>query len=141
MIAAAWLHTLDILRADNEPIGGQWPTGLKPAFGDNALGDGQLFWDFRNESAVKWFAEKVILGAVTGEAADAVDGCFIDDPAGYGQGESAAHMVDRQPPCSSFIFRDATPHVYFDVPSSLLVLPCPQNTHKSSLQFNWPQQK
>ena len=28
----------------NEPIGGQWPSGLKPAKGDNALGDGQLFW-------------------------------------------------------------------------------------------------
>ena len=88
---------LDILHADNEPIGGQWPTGLKPAFGDNALGDGQLFWDFRNKTAVKWFAEQVILGAVTGEAADAVDGCFIDDPAGYGQGESAAHIIDWQP--------------------------------------------
>lgn len=100
---------------DNEPIGGQWPTGLKPAFGDNALGDGQLFWDFRNETAVQWFAEKVILGAVTGEAADAVDGCFIDDPAGYGQGESAAHRIDWQTPCPSFITRDAMPHVYFDV--------------------------
>lgn len=26
----------------NEPIGGQWPHGLKPAAGDNALGDGQV---------------------------------------------------------------------------------------------------
>jgi hypothetical protein len=77
--------------SDNEPIGGQFPNGLKPAFGDNALGDGQLFWDFRNDSAVDWFAEKVILGAVTDDAADVVDGCFLDDPAGYGQGGSAIH--------------------------------------------------
>ena len=32
----------------NEPIGGQWPSGLKPAKGDNALGDGQLFWYAKN---------------------------------------------------------------------------------------------
>ena len=31
----------------NEPIGGQWPSGLKPAAGDNALGDGQLFFATR----------------------------------------------------------------------------------------------
>jgi hypothetical protein len=55
----------------NEPIGGQWPSGLKPAHGDNALGDGQLFFDFRNTSTVEWWADTLALGAV---ATSAVDG-------------------------------------------------------------------
>ena len=33
---------LQLLERVNEPIGGQWPHGLKPAAGDNALGDGQV---------------------------------------------------------------------------------------------------
>ena len=69
----------------NEPIGGQWPPGLKPAAGNNALGDGQLFFDFRNASTVEFWVTKLALGAVTGLAADAVDGLFVDDPAGFGQ--------------------------------------------------------
>jgi hypothetical protein len=66
----------------NEPIGGEWPSGLKPAAGHNALGDGQLFFDFRNSSTVDFWVHTLALGAVTSEA---VDGLFVDDPAGYGQ--------------------------------------------------------
>jgi hypothetical protein len=66
----------------NEPIGGQYPSGLKPAHGDNALGDGQLFFDFRNNKTVDFWVKHVALGAVMN---DNVDGLFADDPAGYGQ--------------------------------------------------------
>ena len=53
-------------------IGGQWPSGLQPQFGDNALGDGQLFFDFRNDDVVKFWAEHVVMDAVN----DYVDGVF-----------------------------------------------------------------
>ena len=46
------------------------------------LGDGQLFFDFRNESVIDFWATQVALGAV---ASDAVDGIFVDDPFGFGQ--------------------------------------------------------
>eukprot|EP00933_Yihiella_yeosuensis_P045401 TRINITY_DN40768_c0_g1_i1.p1 TRINITY_DN40768_c0_g1~~TRINITY_DN40768_c0_g1_i1.p1 ORF type:complete len:474 (+),score=55.25 TRINITY_DN40768_c0_g1_i1:85-1506(+) len=65
----------------NEPIGGKWPHGLSPAHGNNALQDGQFFFDFRNPDVQKFWAEEVILGAVRSQN---VDGLFIDDPAGYG---------------------------------------------------------
>eukprot|EP01079_Euglenida_sp_SAG-EU17-18_P005731 gene5731-5669_t len=38
-------------RVYNEPVGGPWPpnpASNNTRFGDNGLGDGQLFWDFRN---------------------------------------------------------------------------------------------
>ena len=63
-------------RAYNEPIGGAWPPApgsRKPRFGDNALGDGQFFWDFRNEDAQDYWAEKVCLA---GALHPAVDGMF-----------------------------------------------------------------
>lgn len=125
-----------VMSSDNEPIGGQWPTGLKPAFGDNALGDGQLFWDFRNDSAVNWFAEKVILGAVTDDAADVVDGCFIDDPAGYGQG--GQHWFEIAVPyavISTLKFHKWV-HARAYVAHYLACPLCLQNTHRSRLQFN-----
>lgn len=66
----------------NEPIGGQWPSGLEPAKGDNALNDGQLFWDFRNKQVQEYWVSHVALAAVD---SDYVDGIFVDDPGGYGQ--------------------------------------------------------
>lgn len=66
----------------NEPIGGMWPSGFKPAHGNNALQDGQLFFDFRNPKTVSFWAQKLALGAVNNSY---VDGIFTDDPAGYGQ--------------------------------------------------------
>ena len=71
-------------------IGGQWPSGLQPQFGDNALGDGQLFFDFRNDDVVKFWAEHVVMDAVN----DYVDGVFTDDPGGYGQ-EHPSIQVSR----------------------------------------------
>jgi len=83
----------------NEPIGGAWPPipgSNKTRFGDNALGDGQFFWDFRNVDVQNYWAEKVCLaGAVQ---SDDVDGMFTDDPGGYGQEhgaiQSAAQLTD-----------------------------------------------
>jgi hypothetical protein len=67
--------------AYNEPIGGAMsPPSFKPRIGDNALNDGQFFWDFRNEDAQNYFAEKVCL---EGAMAEGVDGMFTDDPGGY----------------------------------------------------------
>jgi hypothetical protein len=60
----------------NEPIGGIWPSGFKPAAGNNALGDGQLFFDFRNEKTVGFWATKVAFGAVN----DHVDGETAKQP-------------------------------------------------------------
>jgi hypothetical protein len=54
----------------NEPIGGQWPSGIKPARGDNALDDGQLFWDFRNEQVQDYWALQVVFGAVSNDYVD-----------------------------------------------------------------------
>ena len=68
----------------NEPIGGSWPPGQFPPhsrFGNNALGDGQFFWDFRNKDVQDYFAEKVMLA---GMMHDEIDGTFTDDPNGYG---------------------------------------------------------
>ena len=50
-------------------------------FGDNALGDGQFFWDFRNTDAQDYWAKEVCLA---GTADENVDGMFTDDPPGYG---------------------------------------------------------
>jgi hypothetical protein len=60
----------------NEPLGGPW-RGTDPynvtRFGHNTLGDGQLFWDFRNEDVQDHVAKNVFFGA----AANAyVDGIF-----------------------------------------------------------------
>ena len=70
-------------RGYNEPTGGPWPpthyNGTR--FGDNALNDGQLFWDFRNTDAQDYWAEKVCL---QGAQDSSVFGMFTDDPSGYG---------------------------------------------------------
>jgi hypothetical protein len=52
----------------------------KNRFGNNGLGDGQFFWDFRNVDAQDYFAEKVCLEGVMDPH---VDGTFTDDPGGY----------------------------------------------------------
>jgi hypothetical protein len=52
----------------------------KNRFGNNGLGDGQFFWDFRNVDAQDYFAEKVCLQGVMDPH---VDGTFTDDPGGY----------------------------------------------------------
>lgn len=80
-------------RVYNEPIGGPWPPN--PAsngtrFGNNALNDGQLFWDYRNPEVQDYFAEKVILA---GAMQDHVDGMFTDDPGGYGQEHGAVQAA------------------------------------------------
>jgi hypothetical protein len=71
------------LGAYNEPIGGGYPRpGHNTSrFGTNALGDGQLFWDFRTQAAQDIWAQKVMF---EGTQHDAVDGAFTDDPTGYG---------------------------------------------------------
>ena len=70
--------------AYNEPIGGPWPVtpGGGPRFGTNALGDGQLFWDYRTQEVRDYFAKEVLLA---GAASKDVDGFFTDDPGGFGQ--------------------------------------------------------
>ena len=77
----------------NEPLGGPW-RGDGPfnvtRFGSNALGDAQLFWDFRNTDVQNYVAEKVLAAATTSEY---VDGLFVDDPAGYGQEHPAIQSV------------------------------------------------
>ena len=66
-------------------------------FGNNALGDAQLFWDFRHEDVQNWVAEKVLADAAISN--DYVDGLFIDDPSGYGQEHpSVQSMVQLTPP-------------------------------------------
>ena len=61
--------------AYNEPIGGPWPPNPKSngtRFGDNALNDGQFFWDFRNAAAREYWAREVCLaGALPGPAMEA----------------------------------------------------------------------
>jgi hypothetical protein len=83
----------------NEPLGGPW-RGSGPynvtRFGNNALGDGQLFWDFRNPDVQDWVAKEVLAGATTPAV---VDGIFADDPAGYGQEHpSIQSVVQLTPP-------------------------------------------
>ena len=85
-------YCCNFTRVYNEPIGGPWPptpgaNGTR--FGDNALGDGQLFWDYRNPEVQDYFAEKVCLGGVTGAADPYVDGTFTDDPGGLGAEHAA----------------------------------------------------
>eukprot|EP00747_Dinoflagellata_sp_TGD_P122383 gnl/TRDRNA2_/TRDRNA2_173612_c1_seq1.p1 gnl/TRDRNA2_/TRDRNA2_173612_c1~~gnl/TRDRNA2_/TRDRNA2_173612_c1_seq1.p1 ORF type:complete len:441 (+),score=32.31 gnl/TRDRNA2_/TRDRNA2_173612_c1_seq1:50-1372(+) len=80
-------YCCNFTRVYNEPIGGGWP---KPARGDNALGDGQLFFDHRKQEVQRFWAEHVIWGAV---ASDNVDGVFTDDPAGYGQEHPAVQTA------------------------------------------------
>jgi hypothetical protein len=67
-----------------EPIGGPNPNqkNRSSRFGNNALGDGQLFWDFRTADAQEYWAKDVCLKGVSDSF---VDGTFTDDPAGYGQ--------------------------------------------------------
>ena len=80
-------------RAYNEPIGGPWPPTPQnngTRFGNNALNDGQFFWDFRNTDAQDYFAETVVLAGVSH---DAVDGTFTDDPGGYGQEHPAVQAM------------------------------------------------
>ena len=80
-------------RAYNEPIGGPWPPAPgsnSTRFGNNALGDGQFFWDFRNTDAQDYFAETVCL---KGMMHDAVDGTFTDDPGGFGQEHPAVQSM------------------------------------------------
>ena len=82
--ASRFFHTVLAPTADNEPIGGPWPPTPQnngTRFGDNALNDGQFFWDFRNTDAQDYWAEKVCL---EGAADSSVDGMFTDDPGGYG---------------------------------------------------------
>jgi hypothetical protein len=69
--------------AYNEPIGGRIlsPGHTQNLFGDNALGDGQLFWDFRNQEVQDYWAQEVVLA---GTDSPYVDGMFTDDPPGYG---------------------------------------------------------
>ena len=82
----------------NEPLGGPWQ-GHGPynttRFGHNALGDAQLFWDFRNPDVQEWVAEKVLINATSSEY---VDGLFVDDPAGYGQEHPAIQSVVQLTP-------------------------------------------
>jgi len=71
-------------RVYNEPVGGPWPPSPGSngsRFGDNALNDGQFFWDFRNADAQDYWAKEVCLA---GTADESVDGMFTDDPPGYG---------------------------------------------------------
>jgi hypothetical protein len=64
--------------AYNEPLGGPW-RGSGPynvtRFGNNTLGDGQLFWDFRRKDVQDYVAEKVFYGATTNAF---VDGIFSE---------------------------------------------------------------
>ena len=86
-------YCCNLTRVYNNPIGGQWPPGKAPQhprFGNNALNDGQFFWDFRNSDVQDYFAEKVML---EGMLYDEVDGTFTDDPGGYGQEHPAIQSV------------------------------------------------
>ena len=55
------LHASPMTGAYNEPIGGSLSPGQQEQFrfGDNAFGDGQLFWDFRNTDAQDYWAHQV----------------------------------------------------------------------------------
>ena len=80
-------------RAYNEPVGGPWPPTPQnngTRFGNNALSDGQFFWDFRNTDAQDYFANVVCLAGVSH---DDVDGTFTDDPGGYGQEHPAVQAM------------------------------------------------
>ena len=88
-------------RGYNEPAGGPWPptpTNNGTRFGDNALNDGQFFWDFRNTDAQDYWAETVCLAGAM-QSSD-VDGMFTDDPGGYGQEhpavQSAVQLSDTE---------------------------------------------
>ena len=60
MSAPNCAYCCNFTRAYNEPIGGAQPfPSHSDRFSDNALGDGQFFWDFRNTDAQDYFAEKV----------------------------------------------------------------------------------
>jgi len=89
-------YCCNFTRAYNEPIGGAQPWGpgghdsQKNRFGNNGLGDGQWFWDFRNADAQDYFAEKVCL---QGMLDPHVDGTFPDDPGGYGQEHPAVQAM------------------------------------------------
>jgi hypothetical protein len=86
-------YCCNFTRAYNEPIGGAWPpapASNRTRFGDNALNDGQWFWDFRNTDAQDYWAEKVCLA---GTQSDFVDGMFTDDPGGYGQEHGATQSM------------------------------------------------
>jgi hypothetical protein len=82
----------------NEPLGGPW-RGHGPynvtRFGNNSLGDAQLFWDFRNKDVQAFVAEKVLAAAATSEY---VDGIFVDDPSGYGQEHPAVQSMVQLTP-------------------------------------------
>jgi hypothetical protein len=82
-------------RGYNEPVGGPWPPTREnngSRFGDNALGDGQMFWDFRNADAQDYWAEKVCL---RGAQDSSVSGMFTDDPSGYGAEHPAVQSAVR----------------------------------------------
>jgi len=88
--------------AYNEPIGGWYPgQAVNPKnngstrFGTNALGDGQLFWDFRNVDAQDYWAREVGLGGVSNPW---VDGMFTDDPGGYGQEHPSVQSATQLSP-------------------------------------------
>ena len=81
--AAARLHIdpsrhfcCNFSRVYNEPLAPRTP-GTDPGFGN-----GQLFWDFRRQEVVDYWAEQVALDATANEF---VDGLFVDDPAGYNE--------------------------------------------------------
>eukprot|EP01047_Picozoa_sp_COSAG01_P079844 COSAG01_NODE_15300_length_1352_cov_11.038308_1_plen_390_part_10 len=82
----------------NEPLGGPW-RGNGPynvtRFGNNALGDAQLFWDFRHKDVQDWVAKKILAAATNSEY---VDGIFVDDPAGYGQEHPAVQSMVQLTP-------------------------------------------
>jgi hypothetical protein len=87
--------------AYNEPIGGPWPpvpgsNGTR--FGNNALNDGQFFWDFRNTDVQDYWAKEVCLAGAL--KSDDVDGMFTDDTGGYGQEhgavQSAVQLSDNE---------------------------------------------
>ena len=87
-------------RGYNEPTGGPWPPTPKnngTRFGNNALNDGQMFWDFRSVDAQNYWAEKVCL---QGAQDSSVSGMFTDDPSGYGAEhpavQSAVQLSDEE---------------------------------------------
>ena len=85
-------------RGYNEPIGGPWPPSPGKEgtrFGNNALNDGQFFWDFRNEDAQDYWAEKVCLH---GAQDSSVSGMFTDDPGGYGAEHPAVQSAVQLSP-------------------------------------------
>ena len=79
--------------AYNEPIGGL--VNGTSTFGNNALGDGQLFWNHSNRDVQDYWAKEVCLKGV---ASRFVDGTFTDDPAGYGQEHPAVQAATQLTP-------------------------------------------